>query len=71
MGLRKDGTAGAAIEEQLELIWNNIRGILASAEMTTDNIVRLSSYLSDRKYAEANAAALCQRCPSDNQHQQQ
>ena len=31
--------------------------ILASAGMTTDNIVRLTSYLRDGAYAEANAAA--------------
>ena len=38
-------------------MWDNIRAILASAGMTTDNIVRLTSYLRDAGYAEANAAA--------------
>ena len=44
-------------EAQLELIWANIRTILASAGMSVDNIVRLTSYLRDAAYAEANARA--------------
>ena len=57
MGLRPDFTAGSTIDEQLVLVWDNIRAILASAGMTTDNIVRLTSYLRDASFAEANAAA--------------
>ncbi|MFH8370593.1 RidA family protein [Streptomyces sp. NPDC018031] len=57
MGLDPAGKPGADLEAQLELIWSNIRAILASADMTVDNIVRLTSYLRDPGYAEANAAA--------------
>lgn len=57
MGLDPAGKPGATLTEQLELIWANIRAILADADMTVDNIVRLTSYLTDRSYAEANAAA--------------
>ena len=57
MGLRTDGSAPKTLDEQLELIWNNIRTVLAAANMTTDNIVRLTRYLSDRSYAAANGAA--------------
>ena len=57
MGLDERGVAGATLEEQLELLWSNIRAILASAGMTTDNVVRLTSYLRDAAYAPANAAA--------------
>lgn len=57
MGLDPAGKPGAGLEEQLELIWSNIRAILASAGMAIDNIVRLTSYLRDPAYAEANAAA--------------
>jgi enamine deaminase RidA (YjgF/YER057c/UK114 family) len=57
MGLDEKGIAGATLDEQLELVWRNIRAILASAGMTVDNIVRLTSYLRDARYAEANAAA--------------
>lgn len=32
MGLAEDGTAPASLDEQLELIWKNIRRILADAK---------------------------------------
>jgi 2-iminobutanoate/2-iminopropanoate deaminase len=57
MGLDPAGNPGATLAEQLDLIWSNIRGILAAAGMTVANIVRLTSYLRDASYAEANAAA--------------
>lgn len=57
MGLRPDGVAGAMLDEQLQLIWSNIRTILASAGMTVDNVVRVTSYLRDAASADANAAA--------------
>jgi 2-iminobutanoate/2-iminopropanoate deaminase len=57
MGLAADGVPGATLDEQLDLIWANLRAILASAGMTVDNIVRLTSYLRDAAYAEANAEA--------------
>jgi 2-iminobutanoate/2-iminopropanoate deaminase len=57
MGLRPDGVAGATLDEQLQLIWSNIRTILASAGMTVDNVVRVTSYLRDAAYADANAEA--------------
>ena len=55
MGLRPDFTAPPTLDEQLEFVWNNLRAILASSGMTVDNIVRLTSYLRDASYAEANA----------------
>jgi len=57
MGLDQNGVAGKGLAEQLDLIWRNIRAILASADMTVDNIVRLTSYLRDPAYAEENAKA--------------
>ncbi|MBB5075659.1 RidA family protein [Nonomuraea endophytica] len=57
MGLDIEGRPGGTLEEQLGLIWSNIRAILGSAGMTVDNIVRVTSYLRDSAYAEANAAA--------------
>jgi 2-iminobutanoate/2-iminopropanoate deaminase len=57
MGLRPDFTAPPTLDEQLECVWNNIRAILASAGMTVDNVVRLTSYLCDAAYTEANAQA--------------
>lgn len=59
MGLDPKGVAGTTLDDQLELVWNNIRAILATAGMTTENIVRVTSYLRDATYAEANGAARC------------
>ncbi len=57
MGLDERGVAAKTLEEQLELIWSNIRTILRSADMSIENIVRLTSYLRDPAYSTANAAA--------------
>jgi enamine deaminase RidA (YjgF/YER057c/UK114 family) len=57
MGLDADGVVGATLEEQLELVWSNLRTILAAAGMSLDNVVRLTSYLTDPAQAEANARA--------------
>lgn len=57
MGLHAQGAAGADLAEQLELIWSNLRAILASAGMGVANIVRVTSYLRDPAYVEANQEA--------------
>jgi enamine deaminase RidA (YjgF/YER057c/UK114 family) len=57
MGLDPAGAAGASLEEQLTLVWDNIRAILAAAGMTLDHVVRVTSYLRDVAYAEENARA--------------
>ena len=57
MGLDPAGIPGSTLDIQLELVWSNIRAILAAADMTVDRIVRLTSYLRDASYADANAQA--------------
>jgi 2-iminobutanoate/2-iminopropanoate deaminase len=57
MGLDETGVPPRTLEEQLQLVWDNIRAILSSAGMTADNIVRVTSYLRDAAGAEANGAA--------------
>lgn len=57
MGLDAKGRAPEGLDAQLALVWSNIRRILAEAGMTTDNIVRLTSYLRDPAYAQANQNA--------------
>lgn len=57
MGLDPAGAAGKTLTDQLDLVWSNIRAILASADMTVDNIVRVTSYLRDVSFAEANQNA--------------
>lgn len=57
MGLDGRGVAAGTLAEQLDLIWSNIAAILASADMTVANIVRVTSYLRDAAYAQANQDA--------------
>lgn len=57
MGLDARGVAPESLDAQLSLIWANIRAILASADMTADNVVRVTSYLRDGTFAARNAAA--------------
>jgi 2-iminobutanoate/2-iminopropanoate deaminase len=57
MGLDALGVAPASLDAQLALVWDNLRAILGSAEMTLDNIVRVTSYLRSAAFAEPNAAA--------------
>jgi len=57
MGLDAAGAAPDTLEEQLSLVWDNLRAILAEANMTTDHVVRVTSYLRDAAYADANGAA--------------
>lgn len=57
MGLDPAGVPGASLAEQLDLVWRNLRTILAAAGMTLDDVVRVTSYLTDPADADANAAA--------------
>ncbi|MCR9215455.1 MAG: RidA family protein [Proteobacteria bacterium] len=57
IGLDENSAAGKSVEQQLDLIWSNIKIILNSAHMTTNNIVRITSYLRDRQFADANQDA--------------
>jgi enamine deaminase RidA (YjgF/YER057c/UK114 family) len=57
MGLNADGTPPPTLAEQLDLIWRNLRTVLAAAGMTVDNVVRVTSYLRDASFADSNGAA--------------
>jgi 2-iminobutanoate/2-iminopropanoate deaminase len=57
MGLDPAGVPGASLDAQLELVWANLRAMLAAAGMTVDDVVRVTSYLRHADYAEANARA--------------
>lgn len=50
-----DGKVPESFEDQARLAWKNIERQLAAADMTLDNIVKHTTYLSDRQYREANS----------------
>jgi enamine deaminase RidA (YjgF/YER057c/UK114 family) len=45
VGLRPDGTVAEGIEAQLDCAWKNILAILAAADMSTADIVKVTTYL--------------------------
>lgn len=57
MGLAPDGSAPESLDAQLDLVWSNIKAILAAAGMSVDNVVRVTSYLRSAEYVQANQDA--------------
>ncbi len=54
-GYLPDGkTMPLTFDDQAEIIWGHIKGILASAGMTVQNLVSMRFYLADPQYDEAN-----------------
>jgi 2-iminobutanoate/2-iminopropanoate deaminase len=51
-----DGAVPAGFAEQCRLIWRNIEAQLRAAGMGLDNLVKVTIYLSDRRYAAENRA---------------
>jgi len=56
-GVAADGSVGDGIEAQALLVWQNIRTVLAAADMEIADIVQLNMLLVDRK-DHASAAAI-------------
>ena len=52
MGLDPEGAAGKDIKAQIGLVWDNLRRLLAAADMTVDNVVRVVQYIRDAEYDE-------------------
>ena len=45
-----DGTVPELFEDQARLVWQDIIAQLRAADMTLDNLVKVTYFLSDRKY---------------------
>jgi enamine deaminase RidA (YjgF/YER057c/UK114 family) len=50
-----DGTVPDTFVEQCRLAWRNVVSVLEGAGMTVDNLVKVTVFLSDRRYREENA----------------
>lgn len=48
--VREDGTVPPAFADQARVVWDNVRKQLAAADMTFDNLIKVTIFLSDRKY---------------------
>ncbi|GAB5486417.1 MAG: RidA family protein [Parasphingorhabdus sp.] len=53
--VRKDGTVPGTFSEQAEQVWANIEAQLKATGMGLGNIVRHTTYLSDRAYRAENS----------------
>ncbi len=54
--VRPDGGLSPDFTEQCHQCWANLEAQLRAAGMTLDNLVKVTTFLSDRKYAEQNRA---------------
>ena len=54
--VRPDGSLPDTFEDQCRQCWANVEAQLAAASMTLDNLVKVTTFLSDRKYALENRA---------------
>jgi 2-iminobutanoate/2-iminopropanoate deaminase len=50
-----DGVVPADFRAQCELVWDNIEAQLREAGMTLAHLVKVTTFLSDRRYREENA----------------
>ena len=51
---RPDGTVPSGFDAQCNAIWDNLEAILRSAGMTVVNLVKVTTYLTDRAQATEN-----------------
>ncbi|MGJ4926650.1 RidA family protein [Bradyrhizobium sp. HKCCYLS2038] len=49
-----DGAVPGDFTSQARLVWRNVEAQLRAADMTLGNIVKVTTYLSDRKYSVEN-----------------
>ncbi|WP_296820307.1 RidA family protein [Brevundimonas sp.] len=54
--VRPDGSLPDTFEDQCRQCWANVEAQLTAAGMTLDNLVKVTTFLSDRKYALENRA---------------
>jgi 2-iminobutanoate/2-iminopropanoate deaminase len=52
----KDGSVPGAFGEQCAVAWGNLEAQLSAAGMTLDNLVKVTTYLADRRLADENGA---------------
>ena len=54
--VRPDGSLPETFEDQCRQCWANVEAQLTAAGMTLDNLVKVTTFLSDRRYALENRA---------------
>jgi 2-iminobutanoate/2-iminopropanoate deaminase len=54
--VRPDGTVPETFDAQCRQVWANIEGVLAEAGMGLEQLVKVTTFLSDRRYRDENSA---------------
>lgn len=57
LGIAQDDKIPEGVADQTRLCFENVRSILASADMTLDDIVRINAYVTDRAHLSDYMAA--------------
>jgi enamine deaminase RidA (YjgF/YER057c/UK114 family) len=52
----REGFAPEGIEDQCRLVWENLTVVLTTAGMDETHLVKVTTFLGDRKFAAANTA---------------
>lgn len=50
----KEGLVPSTFEEQCRLVWSNVLAQLSAAGMGAEHLVKVTTYLSDRRFADEN-----------------
>jgi 2-iminobutanoate/2-iminopropanoate deaminase len=50
-----DGRVPEGFADQCTLVWEHVTATLAAARMQVSNLVKVTTYLSDRRYAQTNS----------------
>lgn len=51
----KEGIVPPDFESQCRLVWQNVEAQLRAAEMSFENLIKVTTFLSDRRYARENS----------------
>jgi 2-iminobutanoate/2-iminopropanoate deaminase len=52
--VRADGATPSDFDSQCEVVWDNVTAVLRSAGMGPEHLVKVTTFLSDRRHADAN-----------------
>ena len=51
----RSGNVPTSFDDQCRQVWRNVEAVIASADMTLDDLVKVTTFLSGGRYREANA----------------
>jgi len=61
LGMRPDGTIPETTEEQVEAAFDNVEAVLRAAGMTMNDVVKMTTFITDARYRDAFRAVRAKR----------